>query len=197
MAGGRPTAYPVRRTNGKNGRARGEGVAATMMSEHQRHTDFLRHCLLYADSSERDHREQQIAQIQRDLRCVRSAAWLMGTLLGMVVMSLFYATVLMDNFPYSTSQIIVNFISALGITSLVSLLTFAGLGMFYRRKLDQQRDECRQLVAKLLESRLGNPVSTPLGDPRGDRVGRENDRTNQADDEVIASLEKIESAAQG
>jgi hypothetical protein len=168
-----------------------------MMSEHQRHTNFLRHCLIYADSSERNHQEQKIARIEQDLRCVRSAAWLMGVLMGLVVISLIYATVLVDNFPYSASQVIINIICALGVGSLISLLTFGGLAIYYRRKLDQQRDECRQLVARLLESRLGRPVPAPLQDPRNDHVDGEDGRTARVAGEFIDSPTKIGSAAQG
>src|ERR1017187_8658547 len=132
-----------------------------MMSEHQKHTEFLRHCLRYGESTEHQKMEKRISQVQRDARCVRRAVWLMAMVTALVVAGLGYGTVLVDNFPYNAPQFIVNLIFALGLGSLISLLAFVGLGMVYRWKLDQRREECRQRVARLLESRLGKPVATP------------------------------------
>ena len=52
------------------------GVALTIMSEHQKHTEFLRHCILYDESAKRQELHERITQIQRDARCVRRAVWL-------------------------------------------------------------------------------------------------------------------------
>ena len=132
-----------------------------MMSEHQKHTEFLRHCLRYGESTEHQKLEEGITQVQRDARCVRRAVWLMAILTALFVAGLGYGTVLVANFPYNAPRFIVNLIYALGLGSLISLLAFVGLGMVYRRKLDHRREECRQRVARLLESRLGKPVTTP------------------------------------
>src|ERR1017187_5559189 len=126
-----------------------------MMSEHQRETAFLRQCILYDESARRQELEEGITQIQRDARCVRRAVWLMAVLMLLAMVGLGYAAVFLNNFPYNTSKHIINIICALGVGSLISLLAFVGLGMVYRKKLDQRREECRQLVTRLLESRLG------------------------------------------
>ena len=167
------------------------------MSEHQKHTEFLRQCILYDESARRQELHERITQIQRDARCVRRAAWLMAMLIALVVAGLGYEVILVDNFPYNLPQLIINLVCALGIGSLISLLAFMGLGMVYRMKLDQQREECRQLVARLLESRLGKPVTTPLRDMRINRSGDGDGRTVRVANEVIGSPVKIESAAQG
>ena len=135
-----------------------------MMSEHQKHTEFLRHCLRYGESTEHQKLEEGITQVQRDARCVRRAVWLMAMVTALVVAGLGYGTVLVANFPYNAPQIIVNLIYALGLGALISLVVFAGLGMVYRWKLDQRREECRQKVASLLELRLGKPVATSWRD---------------------------------
>jgi hypothetical protein len=164
------------------------------MSEHQRHTEFLRRCILYDESARRHELVEGIARIQCDARCVRRAAWLMAILTALTVAGFGYGTVLVDNFPYNAPQFIVNLIYALGLGSLISLLAFAGLGMVYRRQLDQRREECRQRVARLLESRLGRPVATPSGD---NRAGGEDGGSVRVAGEVNGSLAKIESVAQG
>ncbi len=135
-----------------------------MMSEHQKHTEFLRHCLRYGESTEHQKLEEGITQVQRDARCVRRALWLMAMVAALVVAGLGYGTVLVANFPYNAPQFIVNLIYAVGLGAMISLVVFAGLGLVYRWKLDQRREECRQKVARLLESRLGKPVATPLPD---------------------------------
>ncbi|HXR48931.1 MAG TPA: hypothetical protein VN784_15960 [Candidatus Limnocylindrales bacterium] len=143
------------------------------MSDHEKHTEFLRQCILYDESNRRQELHERITRIQRDARCVRRAVWLMAMLIALVVAGLSYEVILVDNFPYNLPQLIINLVCALGIGSLISLLTFMGLGMVYRSKLDQQREECRQLVSRLLESRLGKPVTTPL---RDNRAGEEDAR---------------------
>ena len=153
------------------------GIASTMMSEHQKHTEFLRHCLRYGDSAEHEALEKEIAQIQRDKCCVQRAMWLMAVLTALAVAGLGYPVILVENFPYNVPQFILNLACALGLASLICLLVFAGLGMVYRRKLDQRREECRQLVTKLLASRLGRPVATPLRDRRDNRAAERDDKT--------------------
>jgi hypothetical protein len=134
------------------------------MSEHQKHTEFLRQCILYDECDRRQKLVEEIAQIQRDARCVRRAVWLMAILIALIVAGLGYEIILVDNFPYNMPQFIFNIICGLGLGLLISLLAFMVLGMVYRMKLHQQWEECRQLVAKLLESRLGKPATTPLRD---------------------------------
>jgi hypothetical protein len=104
-----------------------------------------------------------------------------------------YGTVLVANFPHNAPQFVVNLIYALGLGSLISLLAFAGLGLVYRWKLDQRREECRQRVARLLESRLGKPLAAPLHDNRN---GGRDGGTARVAGEVNGSLADIEPAAQ-
>ena len=167
------------------------------MSDHEKHTEFLRQCILYDESARRQELHEGITQIQRDARCVRRATWLMAMLIALVVAGLGYEVILVDNFPYNLPQLIINLVCALGIGSLISLLAFMGLGMVYRTKLDQQREECRQLVARLLESRLGKPVTTSLRDLRDNRNGEGDGWTVRVANEVNGSPVKIESAAHG
>jgi len=143
-----------------------KGVASTTMSEHEKHTEFLRQCLLYDESARRRELHERITRIQRDARCVRRAVWLMAMLIALMVAGLGYEMILVDNFPYNLPRLIINLVCALGLGSLISLLAFMGLGMVYRMKLDRQREECRQFVARLLESRLGKPVTAPLREMR-------------------------------
>jgi hypothetical protein len=139
-----------------------DGATSTMMSDHQRHTEFLRHCIRYDESARRQELMEEIVRIQRDARCVSRAVWLMAILAALAVSGLGYGAVLVNNFPNNIPQFILNFFSVLAVSWLICILAFMGLGMVYRWKLDRRREECRQIVTRLLESRLGKTVVTPL-----------------------------------
>jgi predicted RND superfamily exporter protein len=147
------------------------------MSEHQKHTEFLRHCLHYGESAEHQALDKKITQIQRDERCVQRAVWLMAIFTALAVAVLGFPAILVESFPYNVPQFTLNLVCALGLASLVCLLVFVGLGMVYRNKLNQRREESRLLVTKLLASRLGKPVATPLPDARDNRAGEGDDKT--------------------
>jgi hypothetical protein len=118
----------------------------------------------------------------------------MALLTMLAVTGLGYGAVLVEDFPYTTQQSIINIIGALGVGSLICLLAFAGLGIIYRWKLDQQREECRERVTRLLESRLGKPVVPHFQDHR---AGGGNGGPVRVAGEAGGSPGKIESAAQG
>ena len=65
-------------------------VASAMMSEHQKHTEFLRQCILYDEGAERQNLAQEIARIQRNIRSVQRAACLMAMLAALVVAALVF-----------------------------------------------------------------------------------------------------------
>ena len=142
-------------------------------SEHQRETAFLRHCIRYDESPGRRALDDRITQIQRDERCVRRAMWLMALLAALALAGLCYAAIFLDDYPQRTSQFVTRFIvqvfGAVGLASTICVVAFLGLRMIYRLRLDRRREECRQLVTKLLESRLGKPITTPWREsPMGD-----------------------------
>jgi hypothetical protein len=133
--------------------------------DHHNQTEFLKRCLHYGESAECRELKQEITRLQSDARCVQRAAWLMAALIALTLAGLAYATILLENFPYSAPRLIVSLLCALGVGSLISLLAFAGLGIVYRKRLDQRREECRRMVTQLLETRLGNPAAAPLREP--------------------------------
>src|SRR6185436_12656398 len=121
------------------------------MSDHQRETAFLRQCILYDDTGERHKLEESITQLQRNERCVRRAVWLMTLLAALAMAGLCYSAVFLAAIPQNMSQFVSPLISkvlcALGLGSLICLVSFLGLGVAYRKELDQQREECRRLAA--------------------------------------------------
>jgi hypothetical protein len=137
-----------------------------MMTDYQSETAFLRQCILYDDTGECHKLEESITQAQRNERCLRRATGLMVMLTALSMAGLSYAAIFLTDHPQDISLFITPFIckvfSALGLGSLICLVSFAGLRVAYRKELDRRREECRRLAAKLLESRLGKPRTSPL-----------------------------------
>ena len=125
------------------------------MTEYQTETEFLKQCLKYDKSAECQKLEQVINQIQRDERCVKHATSLMFQLIAFSVAALVYPACLMPDFPYGPGQFLVKVICAFAGGSLISFLVFGGVGMRYRGQLHRCREECRQIVTKLLEAGWG------------------------------------------
>jgi len=131
------------------------------MTEHQSDIAFLRHCIGYDDTAECHKLEESISTIQRNQRCVRRAVWIMVLLAGIAMTSLCYALLFVDRYPQNLSDFATPFvfkvISALGIGSVICLVAFLGLGVTYRKELNQRREECRRLATRVLVSHLGQP----------------------------------------
>ncbi len=131
------------------------------MSDHQRETAFLRRCIGYDDTEERHRLEERITQIQRDERTVRRAVWLMALLAALAMAGLGYAAVFMAEYPLNVSQLtgryLIKALCVLGGGSLICLFGFLGLGVVFRKELDQRREDCRRLALQVLESRVGRP----------------------------------------
>ena len=102
-------------------------------------------------------------RLQRNESCVRRAVWVMALLLALAMAGLCYSAVVMTVPPKELSHFVTLFaikvFCALGLGSLICLVSFVGLGFAYRKELDQRREECRRLATNLLESHLGRPPS--------------------------------------
>jgi hypothetical protein len=119
---------------------------------------FLRHLMLYDDTGECNELEGKIAQGQCKERSARRAVWLMGVLTALAVVGLGYSAILLEDFPQNKTQVVMRIFCALGLASLVSLLAFAGFWLVSLGELNEQRERCRRLVTRIMESRLGKPV---------------------------------------
>jgi hypothetical protein len=138
------------------------------MSEHQIETAFLRSIISYDNSDETLKLQKSIAQLQHDERCVQRMAWAMVLFLTLGLAGVGYGVVLQENFPYNLDHHVINVFCGFVVASLICLVAFVGLLAVYRRKLNRLRGECRQVVARTLESRLGKPhIPTLAGSHRG------------------------------
>lgn len=127
------------------------------MSELQRETAFLKDVILYDDSGDRHELEKSIEQVQRDRHCVERVAWVLALSLLMVIAGVVYGMVLQESFPYNLPEVVFRLLCELGLALLACLMAFAVLLAVYHLKLNRLREECRQLVKKLLELHLGKP----------------------------------------
>ncbi len=130
-----------------------------MKTEHQKETAFLRRLILYDASPERHHLEEKLTRIQNDERSLYRAMMLLAWPAMMAVAGLTYEIVFLHNFPQNPSQHMAILACALGLGSVICLVVFIGMARVYRRRLNHHREECRRLVMRVLESRLGKPVA--------------------------------------
>jgi hypothetical protein len=135
---------------------------STRSNGHKRELSFLRHLMLYDATEERLELEQKINRAERNERCARRAVGLMAVLTGLAVAGLGYSAILLEDFPQNTNQLLIRIFCALGLASLISLLAFVAFWLVARGELDEQREGCRRLVTRTVESRLGKPATVSL-----------------------------------
>ena len=143
------------------------------MSEQQRDTAFLTRLISYDDSDERHNLAEKIARLQNDERCVKRAAWLMVLFAALATAGISYAAVFLlhpDNVTQFLDQPMIKALSAVALSSVLCLLAFNALAVFYRMELARHREQCRCLAMKILESRLTRPIVVPIADPAERRV---------------------------
>ena len=61
---------------------------------HEKHTEFLRQCVLHDEGARRQELVENISQLQHDMRCVRRAVWLMAILTELIMAGLGYGIIL-------------------------------------------------------------------------------------------------------
>lgn len=116
-------------------------------------------------------------ELQRKERCVQRAVWLMALVVALAGAGLCYWAVFVTDHPRNMSGYVTPFISKgfceVGLGALICLVAFIGLGMIYRKQLERQREECRQMATRFLES---HPPSTP---PSAPAVKEQSPKTNK------------------
>jgi hypothetical protein len=126
------------------------------MSEHHEHTEFLKHCLSYDDSPERNAMTENLCRLQRELRIVKRASWLVGLLIAVAGASLAYPAILVQTFPDNVQQPVMNIVLALFAGLSICLVTFIIQGVVLYMKLHRQREACRRLLMRIFAARLAS-----------------------------------------
>ena len=152
------------------------------LSDHQREMSFLRHMMLYSETEERHELEAKLTGAEINERSARRAVWLMAVLTGLALAGLGFAAIMLVDFPQNTSQLIIRIFCALGLASLVSLIAFVGYWIISHATLDDRREDCRRLVTRIVESRLGKPA---------DRSSRETVAMKTTPSGVVAEIQTV------
>lgn len=142
------------------------GAAATTMSDYQKETTFLRRCLRFEDTVEHSDLAAAITRLQLNERCVYRAAWLMALFTALALTGLGYVRIMQIDHQSAEPFVIPllnRILQVLGAGSLICLVSFGALGLANRRELNERREQGRRLVAKLMDSRMGEPM-TPSWD---------------------------------
>jgi hypothetical protein len=121
------------------------------MSDYNEETTFLRRILFHDTSSESKRVEESIARMHRDCACVRKAAEFSAVI---VVVAL---VLTQAEFFQSTPNVRLWALCVVGLASLICLVAFLCVLVVYRMKLNLLRNECRNLVRNLVETRLTPP----------------------------------------
>jgi hypothetical protein len=123
------------------------------VNEPQRETTFLRKIIVLSDDSDRRSRlESQIVQALRDERCVHRAVMVMVLFVSLSGAGLGYSAIALNNFPFGENGVGFKLLCEAALASVISLAGFTAVWIFYRWKLRGLREDCRQLVARFLES---------------------------------------------
>jgi len=128
------------------------------MSDYDEQTAFLRRMLLCDGSLESKDMHDRIARVQRERACVWKAMWtVIAIVLGCTALSQ------LDLFQ-SEPGIPLRFIWVVALAGAICLLAFGGVLVAYRARLNSLRDQCRQLIANVVESTLSMQRLSPSVD---------------------------------
>jgi di/tricarboxylate transporter len=144
------------------------------MSERQKHTEFLKHCLRYDDNTERHDLHDKLSRIQHEMRVVKRSVWVLALVVALALGSWICEPILLQDASPKTHQLIFKLLCALIAGALISIAAFVGLWLSFRRKLHRWREESRELVKRMLATKLGEagePPATPAP-PRKPRLPR-------------------------
>jgi len=131
------------------------------MSDQHEHTEFLKHCLRYDTSSERDQMLRDLVRLQHESRIFRLASYWMVGLLVPAAAALAGSDFLLGNLSRHVQGEILNLLMAIVLGLTVCLVTISILRYLLRQKLQRQRKKCREFVKKVLAERLEPKSSAP------------------------------------
>jgi hypothetical protein len=114
------------------------------MTRREKQLEFLRELMQSHDCPQSRQLQEQLAKVQHDQACVRSAA-ILSIGLGLAAsLGLGYSAVLAPEFSHQNT--VVWIFSILLVASGISLLGFIGFGLYCRAACDEVFEECRRLI---------------------------------------------------
>jgi hypothetical protein len=122
------------------------------MSEYERETAFLRHVIHFDNTSQCRELDEKIADVERDGRSVLRAVWLLALFAGLGLAGIAYVAALEPSVSEDDFHFMIKVLCVIELASLISLSAFIAYLLSCRTKLNEAREECRQVAMKLLES---------------------------------------------
>lgn len=130
------------------------------MTEYRRQAAFLKTLMMYEDSVEHRVLCERLDAAERNERCLLGACRLVAVVALLGAAGIGYSAVLLPQFFDNSTHVLVQFFSALGLGSMMCLAAFFGLWFWYRSMVNRIHEECRRVIAVMLELRLRSTVKT-------------------------------------
>jgi hypothetical protein len=130
------------------------------MSEHRKQSEFLKKLVMHDDSPANRSVCERLAAAERNERCLLLACRLVGLIAAVALAGIGYSAVLLPEFFDNATHVILRFFSALGLGSALCFVVFLGLWFWYRSHTNRIHDECRRVIAAMLEARLKTTPTT-------------------------------------
>ena len=122
------------------------------MSEYERETAFLRHIIHFDTTNQCRELDEKIADVQHDGQCVLRAVWLLALFAGLGLAGIAYVEALEPGVSEDDFRSMIKVLCVIELASLISLSAFIAYLLSCRTRLNEAREECRQVVMKLLEA---------------------------------------------
>jgi hypothetical protein len=139
------------------------------MSDYNKETAFLRNILCHDKSFKSRHVGESITRVQRDQACMRKAAF---TAAALAVLAYIFSHA---EFFQSEPRIRLWALTVAGLAAAICSVAFLFVLLVYRVILDRLRDQCRDIVSKLVENRSllrENALSPNLNQPSDAQTSR-------------------------
>jgi hypothetical protein len=130
--------------------------------EHNKEHSFLKLLIAHDASEESRQLQDDLAQAERDERCIRRAMFLMAVIFMLSLAGLGYCAILLPDVFHNPRHLVMRSLGYLGLGSLISQGAFLGYLLWHRIGVRRLRRECRRLVLALARSQLRLPAAPSL-----------------------------------
>src|SRR6266516_221853 len=130
------------------------------MTEYRKQVAFLKALMMHEETTEHRALVERLGHAEKNERCLLCACRLVGLIALLGLAGLGYSAVLLPEFFNSATHVVIHIFSAIGLGSVLCLVVFFGLWLWYRTASNRIHDECRRVIAKMLESRFKKTATT-------------------------------------
>lgn len=135
------------------------------MTEYEKETAFLKRMMALDHGTETRLLESRLVAAERNDRVVRQAMLGVALLLGLAMAGLGYSAILLPDFPFNRSHLVLKIFLALGLGCGLCLVAYACMWVRCRRFLNRLRDDCRRALEAALQNRHREPDPTACSGP--------------------------------